>query len=84
LNVSFGIPIVSTSAGVQGFANIQDTGIHVADSPHEMAQVIYELHENYELWAQSEKIGKDYCVKNLSPTAMHAAVSNLILNIAAQ
>ncbi len=82
--LTFGIPIVSTSAGVQGFANIQDTGIHVADSPHEMAQVIYELHENYGLWAQSEKIGKDYCVKNLSPKAMHTAISNLILNIDTQ
>ena len=76
--LSFGLPIVSTSAGVQGFAQLQDTGIYIADAPHEMAKIIYELHENYELWNRAETLGKNYCLKHLSSTAMRAAISGLI------
>ncbi len=76
--LTFGLPIVSTSVGVQGFTQLQDTGIYVADSPHEMAKIIYELHENYELWNRAETLGKNYCLKHLSSAAMRAAISGLI------
>jgi GT2 family glycosyltransferase len=76
--LSYGIPTVSTSVGVEGFVNLQGTGISVADSPVEMAHAIYELHEQYELWSKASSFGKDYCKSNLSSIAMRATISRLI------
>jgi glycosyltransferase involved in cell wall biosynthesis len=76
--LAFGIPIVSTSVGIQGFTNLEDTGIVVADSPSEMAQAIHKLHENYDFWAKAASLGKNYCLNNLDSTAMRDAISNLI------
>jgi glycosyltransferase involved in cell wall biosynthesis len=76
--LSYGIPIVSTSVGVEGFANLQSAGISVADSPAEMAKAIYEMHEQNELWSKAANLGKDYCKSNLSSMAMRNAISKLL------
>jgi GT2 family glycosyltransferase len=76
--LSYGIPIVSTSVGVQGFSNLQTTGISVVDSPVEMATAIYEMHEQNDSWNKAAKLGKDYCRSNLSSMAMRAAISKLL------
>lgn len=76
--LSYGIPIVSTSVGVQGFANLQTLGISIADSPVEMAKAIYEMHEQNELWHKAANLGRDYCRSNLSSMAMRDAISKLL------
>jgi GT2 family glycosyltransferase len=76
--LSFGIPIVSTSVGVQGFIDLQNTGIVVTDSSVEMAQSIYDLHNRFELWSRASNLGKSYCESNLSSAAMRNVVSTLI------
>jgi GT2 family glycosyltransferase len=76
--MSYGIPIVSTSVGIQGFNNFINAGVAVADTPREMAQAIYNLHENFNLWKNAAGLGKDYCNSNLSSMAMRSAISNLI------
>jgi glycosyltransferase involved in cell wall biosynthesis len=77
--LSYGIPIVSTTVGIQGFNNMIDAGVAVADTPKEMAQAIYDLHENFNLWKNASTLGKDYCNSNLSSMAMRSAISQLIL-----
>ncbi len=76
--LSYGIPIVSTSVGVQGFTNLQTSGISIADSPVEMAKAIYEMHEQNELWHKAANLGRDYCRSNLSSMAMRDAISKLL------
>jgi glycosyltransferase involved in cell wall biosynthesis len=76
--LSYGIPIVSTTVGVEGFANLQSAGISVADSPVEMAKAIYEMHEQNELWSNAANLSKDYCKSNLSSMAMRNVISKLL------
>ena len=76
--LSYGIPIASTSVGVEGFSDIMNTGIVVADTPTELAAAIYRLHENYDQWKQASALGKEYCALNLSSMAMRNAISGLI------
>jgi glycosyltransferase involved in cell wall biosynthesis len=76
--LSYGIPIVSTSVGTEGFTDTINSGMIVADTPTEMAKAIYELHENLELWNSASRLGKDYCKSNLSSMAMRKDISQLI------
>jgi glycosyltransferase involved in cell wall biosynthesis len=76
--LSFGIPIVSTSVGIEGFGDIMSSGVVVADAPTELAKSIYGLHENYDLWKRASELGKEYCVSNLSSLAMRNEISRLI------
>jgi glycosyltransferase involved in cell wall biosynthesis len=76
--LSFGVPIVSTSVGIEGFSDIANTGIAVADSPAEFANAIHDLHENYDLWKRASELGMEYCVSNLSSMAMRNEISRLI------
>ena len=76
--LSFGIPIVSTSVGMEGFGEIMKSGVVVADSPTELAKAIYALHENFDLWKRASELGKEYCFSNLSSMAMRNEISRLI------
>lgn len=76
--LSFGIPIVSTSVGMEGFGDIKSSGVVVVDKPAEFAKAIHDLHENYDLWKMSSEMGKKYCTTNLSSMAMRNDVSRLI------
>lgn len=76
--LSFGIPIVSTSVGIEGFGDVMSSGVAVANTPTEMAKAIYDLHENYDLWKRASELGKEYCVSNLSSLAMRNEISRLI------
>lgn len=76
--LSYGIPTVSTSVGIQGFDDIQNTGIEVTDSPVEMAQSIYDLHNRFDLWSKASNLGTTYCKSRLSSAAMRNVISSLI------
>jgi GT2 family glycosyltransferase len=76
--LSYGIPIVSTSVGIEGFSDIINSGIVVTDTPAEMAKAIFDLHENFDLWGRTSGLGKQYCASNLSSVAMRHAISQLI------
>ena len=76
--LSYGIPIVSTSVGTEGFGDITNSGMVVADSPEEMARVIYDLHETFNLWDKAAGLGMDYCNSNLSSMAMRNEIARLI------
>ena len=76
--LSYAIPIVSTSVGIEGFSDIINSGIVVTDTPAEMAKAIFDLHENFDLWGRTSGLGKQYCASNLSSVAMRHAISQLI------
>jgi glycosyltransferase involved in cell wall biosynthesis len=76
--LSYGIPIVSTSVGTEGFIDIINSGVTVADTAAEMAKAIYDLHENIDLWNSASGLGKQYCASNLSSMAMRRDISQLI------
>jgi GT2 family glycosyltransferase/glycosyltransferase involved in cell wall biosynthesis len=76
--LSFGIPIVSTNVGVEGFINLDNSGIVIANDPMGMALAIFNLHEKFELWSHASSLGKDYCSSNLSSHAMKEQILKLL------
>jgi GT2 family glycosyltransferase len=76
--LSYGIPIVSTSVGTEGFSEILNSGIFVEDTPAEMAKAILDLHESVDLWSRASSLGKKYCASNLSSRAMRNEIRKLL------
>ena len=76
--LSYGIPIVSTSVGTEGFSEILNSGIFVADTPAEMAKAILDLHESVELWSRASSLGKLYCASNLSSRTMRNQIRQML------
>jgi len=76
--LSYGIPIVSTSVGVDGFGSLEESGVVVVDPAYEMAELICNLHEDPDLWNRVSALGKSYCRNHLSSKAMREQISRLI------
>ena len=76
--LSYGIPIVSTTIGVEGFDSIEKSGVIVTDSPSHMAEEIFRLHQSKERWSALSGLGKTYCMEYLSSSAMRQQISSIV------
>jgi GT2 family glycosyltransferase len=76
--LSYGIPIVSTTIGVEGFDSIEKSGVFVTDSPSHMAEEIFRLHQSKERWSALSGLGKTYCMEYLSSSAMRQQISSIV------
>jgi GT2 family glycosyltransferase len=76
--LSYGIPIVCTTIGAEGFDSIEKSGVLITDSPSQMAEKIFKLHESNEYWSSHAGLGKKYCLENLGSEAMRHEISSLI------
>lgn len=75
--LSYGIPVVCTTVGAEGFNSIEKSGVVVTDSPSQMAEEIFRLHESNDYWSSFSGLGKKYCMENLSSRAMRQQISSL-------
>jgi GT2 family glycosyltransferase/glycosyltransferase involved in cell wall biosynthesis len=64
--LSYGIPIVATSIGVEGTGLIHDTNILVADQPADFAAATLRLYRDAELWARFSLGGQRIVQQELS------------------
>jgi glycosyltransferase involved in cell wall biosynthesis len=64
--LSYGIPVVTTSVGVEGFPRDWGDAIHVADTPQEFAQAINQLMSNETLWRKACADAKPYLMQHFS------------------
>ena len=76
--LSFGIPIVTTSIGAEGFDFHEDDSILICDDPEQCANSISKVHDDYKLWSDMCAFGKMYCQKNLSSNAMNETIKSVI------
>lgn len=76
--LSYGIPVVCTTVGAEGFDLIEKSGVVVTDSPSQMAEEIFRLHESNDYWSSFSGLGKKYCMENLSSRAMRQGIATLI------
>ena len=58
-SLSYGVPVVSSSIGVEGMGLRHEKNILVADSPDEMAHQIVRLYEDPQLWLRLAANGYD-------------------------
>jgi GT2 family glycosyltransferase len=64
--LSYGIPIVATSIGVEGSGLIDGTNVLVADSPADFAAATLRLYRDPDLWAQLSQAGQRVVQEGLS------------------
>lgn len=69
-----GLPLVTTSVGVQGLSNTGDAA-GVADEPQQMAHEILRLLRDDEAWRRSAGAGPAYVAANFSAAAMEAVLA---------
>lgn len=67
--LNYGIPLVTTSVGVQGLDGLLDH-LPVSDDPDELALRVVRLLQDDILWLESAEIGKTYIAEQFSVKAM--------------
>jgi glycosyltransferase involved in cell wall biosynthesis len=58
--LSFGVPVVSTGVGIEGFQNIKDYGICLSDTPEGFAREIQDLLTQPDSWTEKSDLGLSY------------------------
>jgi GT2 family glycosyltransferase len=67
--LSFGVPVVTTSVGAEGFNFVNCVDAYVSDDPYTFAKYVNQLEKDPELWEKSSQWAYDYARKNLSKAA---------------
>jgi O-antigen biosynthesis protein len=75
-SMRFGLPIVSTSFGAQGFDNLKNSGILVSDSPEDFAESVSSLITEDFLWTTNSNSLMKYADKYFSSQAMWSVFSD--------
>jgi glycosyltransferase involved in cell wall biosynthesis len=65
-SLEYGVPVVTTSLGVEGFVDVENSGIVVADKPEDIAQAIVELIKDEEKRKKLANKGLSYVRKHFS------------------
>jgi glycosyltransferase involved in cell wall biosynthesis len=64
--LSHGLPVVTTSVGIEGFPRDWKDCIHVADSPEEFAQAVQHLFHDRTAWERASLEGQSYISRHFS------------------
>jgi glycosyltransferase involved in cell wall biosynthesis len=72
-----GVPIVTTSIGVQGLLGYEDA-IAVADDPADFAKAVLDLLQDESLWRSSREAGLKYYRENFSESVVAPKVLALL------
>lgn len=77
-SMAFGVPVVATSAAVEGMGLEDRRDVLVADAPTEFAAAVCELYENEELWQKISKNGIEKTKVLYSFTAVQAQLRLIV------
>lgn len=69
-----GLPVVSTTIGVEGMALRNGHDVLVADDPAAFAAAVARAHHDRDLWERLAAAGREYIEENLSPRAAARAL----------
>ncbi len=77
-----GVPVVTTSVGIEGFGLAPGKNVLVGDSPHEFCNSVVRLIEDLDLYEKIRHNGHRFIDENYSERAISSRVTELIDNIA--
>jgi GT2 family glycosyltransferase len=75
---SHNLPIVSTTAGAEGFSTSFDSGFHVTNDPRAFAEHIARLAKSQSDWEQARDAISGFCAKHLSTERFIDDLQNLL------
>ncbi|MCL5267267.1 MAG: glycosyltransferase [Bacteroidetes bacterium] len=77
--LSYGVPMVTTSIGIEGMGLHDRSEVMVADDPNEMADKIVQVYSNKEVWEQISARGRAAMEKTWSFDAGKKSLEELLL-----
>lgn len=79
--MSFGLPVVTTSIGAEGFGLTPGEHVLVADEPERFADEIIRLYEDKRLYEQVRIAGHDFIRTNYGPEAVNGKLDQALKSI---
>ena len=76
--LSYGLPIVTTLIGAEGFFFSENGPARVTDDPKQFAEEIIKLVNEEILWESSSQRAYDYCNQYLTSKEFHAQIRNIL------
>ncbi|HXW36143.1 MAG TPA: glycosyltransferase [Acidimicrobiales bacterium] len=73
-----GVPVVSTTVGIEGTGLVDGEHVLVADDPESFARAVERLHRDPELWAQMSDAGNAYVTEHFGLDTMRLGVTELV------
>jgi glycosyltransferase involved in cell wall biosynthesis len=77
-SMSRGLPVVTTSMGVEGMDVVSGSDLYVADAPEEFAQAVVRLHEDEETWREISGTSKAFIGRTCSPQQAREVFASLL------
>lgn len=71
-----GLPVITTTTGIEGFPSGYEGAVHVSDDPVEFAKIVRNVLEDEELWMAASLAAQKYCRKHFSGIAWENWVKN--------
>jgi glycosyltransferase involved in cell wall biosynthesis len=77
-SMSYGLPVVGTTAAVEGMYLVHDVSVLVADDPRDFAREIVRIYRDPELWERLSRGGLAVMEAHFSFAAARRALSDLV------
>ncbi len=75
-SMSFGLPIVTTTIGAEGFI-VEETPFIISDEPEEFAKNVVKLYNNKSVWEKLSNAGINTIKKHYSPESVAVTLNNI-------
>jgi glycosyltransferase involved in cell wall biosynthesis len=76
--MSYGLPVVATTASVEGMHLADGVDVLVADAPEAFAAAVARLHDDRALWERLSAAGRDNVARHFSRAVARDALSALL------
>jgi glycosyltransferase involved in cell wall biosynthesis len=80
-SLSYGVPCITTSIGVEGSGLVSGKDILVEDDPEKMAKLIQHVYHDKLSWQNLSAAGLEYCIQNCSMESVAAKIESMMLAI---
>jgi glycosyltransferase involved in cell wall biosynthesis len=80
--LSYGVPVVTTSIGAEGFGLKHGVDVMIADEPSAFADAVVQLYTSKELWDTLANNGRDRIQNNFTPEVIARTINDSIRRLA--
>lgn len=79
--LSYGLPVVTTTIGAEGFGLVHGSEAMLADGPVAFANAVYQVYTDDQLWYKLSDQGQKYVQQNLSPEVVRHKLSDALRSL---
>ena len=79
--MSYGLPVVTTSIGAEGFGLLNEWSAMIADDPQAFAAAIVRLYSEKELWQCLAQNSRQHLAENFTPEVIAKTINNSIKEV---